>query len=108
MLYWAIQTSIISIILIFLVHHLIQFFRDALTIPKVKDLVNAPKQKYETMLSVINCEEVENIDSSFNDAYKQNLLPIGEKTNNVTLDVENMKDELKLYLKNQNVTKSNL
>jgi hypothetical protein len=108
MLYWAIQTSIISIILIFLVHHLIQFFRDALTIPKVKDLVNAPKQKYETMLSVINCEEVENVDSSLNDAYKQNLLPTGEKTNNVTLDVENMKDELKLYLKNQNVKKSNL
>jgi len=98
MLSWAIQTSIVSIILIFLVHHLIQFFRDTLTIPKVKDLVNAPKQKYENMFFVMNNKNLQDsiiIDSNFDDNYKKSLLP----SQNIGLD---MKTELKNYLKSQN------
>jgi hypothetical protein len=53
MLPWVIQFTIISIILIFLVHHLINFFKSTLTVPKIKDLVNTPSQKYETMYNVI-------------------------------------------------------
>ena len=63
MLSWILQITIISIILIFLVHHLIQFFRDTLTVPKIKDLVNAPTQKYENMFSAMNRgSQNENID----------------------------------------------
>ena len=49
MLFWSLQITVISIILIFLVHHLIHFFKSTLTVPKVKDLVHAPAQKYENI-----------------------------------------------------------
>jgi hypothetical protein len=54
MLSWILQITIISVIFIILVHHLIHFLTSALTIPKVKDLVHIPNQKYETMYNIIN------------------------------------------------------
>ena len=53
MLYWVIQITVISIILIFLVHHLINFFKATLTVPKIKDLVNSPTQKYENIYNIL-------------------------------------------------------
>lgn len=46
--------TIISIILIILVHHLIHFFKSTLTVPKIKDLVNTSTQKYENIYNIIN------------------------------------------------------
>jgi len=46
MLTWVIQITVISFVLIFLVHHLFEFFKSNLTVPKIKDLVNVPTQKY--------------------------------------------------------------
>ena len=92
MLYWIIQITTMSIILIFLVHHLIHFFKSTLTVPKIKDLVNAPTQKYETMYRIINSGEKH---STPNQEYSLiDLLP------NKTEDT-NMKDELKSFLKAQ-------
>ena len=53
MLSWIIQITIVSIILIFLVHHLFVFFKTNLTTPKLKDLVHAPSQKYEAIFNSI-------------------------------------------------------
>ncbi len=95
MLSWAIQITIISIILIFLVHHLINFFKSTLTVPKVKDLVNAPTQKYENMYRIINNGEAyPNTSKQSNEYTLIDLLP----TKN---DDTNMKDELKSFLKSQ-------
>ena len=54
MLSLIIQATIISIVLIFLVHHLFNFFKSTLTVPKIKDLVNTPTQKYDNMFSIIS------------------------------------------------------
>ena len=59
MLSWIIQITIISIILIFLVHYLINFFKSTLTVPKIKDLVNAPIQKYEKMYNIIQTQHAQ-------------------------------------------------
>jgi len=105
MILWIIQITIISFILIFLVHHLINFFKTTLTVPKIKDLVNSPTQKYENMYNIINKH---NINSSFeNSQIKSNdytlidLLPnVG---NNTSQDSgNNMKDELKKLFKGPN------
>ncbi len=56
MLYWTIQWVIISLVLIMLVHNLYTFFKTNLTVPKVRDLVNKPTQRYDEMLGV-NREE---------------------------------------------------
>lgn len=54
MLSWAIQTTIISLVIIFLIHSIYRYLKETLTIPKVKDLVNKPNEKYEEIYKIIN------------------------------------------------------
>lgn len=94
MLSWIIQITIISIVLIFLVHHLIIFFKSTLTVPKIKDLVNTPVQKYENMYNIINQHKGTNNNLELNNEYTLiDLLP--------KKDEPNMKSELKKFLKSQ-------
>ena len=94
MLYWTIQFTIISIILIFLVHHLINFFKSTLTVPKIKDLVNTPTQKYENMYNIIKQNSSHNTSNDASDDYTLiDLLPKPEEPT--------MKSELKNFLKKQ-------
>ena len=89
MLTWIIQISIISIIFIFLVHHLIMFFKTTLTVPKIKDLVNSPNQKYQNIYDTISHKSTLYTDID--------LLPTGDIVN----ESSNMKNELKSFLKKQ-------
>ena len=98
MLYWTIQITLISIILIFLIHHLIHFFKSTLTVPKIKDLVNNPTQKYENMFNIIK-------HSQTNDNNNNNLSINNEEYTIMDLlpkpDEKTMKSELKNFLKKQ-------
>lgn len=86
MLYWSLKITVTSILFIFLVHYLINFFKSTLTVPKIKDLVNAPSQKYENMYKIIEQKN--------NDSYTEiDLLP--------KINVDDMKNELKSFLKEQ-------
>jgi len=89
MLLWIIQISIISVIFIFLVHNLIGFFTSTLTVPKIKDLVTTPTQKYENMFNIMSASKSNTFD------YEE---PIKEKQIDTST---NMKDELKNFLKQQ-------
>lgn len=94
MLSWIIQITIISFILIFLVHHLINFFKSTLTVPKIKDLVNTPTQKYENMYNIINNSKKTTSNTNLENEYSLiDLLPKKDDTN--------MKSELKNFLKSQ-------
>ena len=103
MLSWIIQITIISIVLIFLVHYLFNFFKSTLTVPKIKDLVNSPTQKYENMFNVISKNNSDaNIDNNLNTNYEytiKDLLP----TQEFELKSD-MKSELKNFLKKQLTT----
>lgn len=83
-----IQWSVISLILIVLIHYLYSFFQTTLTIPKIKDLVNRPACAYKEIYETIN-----------NEHHNTN-------TNNITTNSipqnknQIMKDELKNYLTN--------
>ena len=46
MFLWIVQQTIMSFILIILVHYIYIFFKNNLTTPKIKDLVNKPSQQY--------------------------------------------------------------
>jgi hypothetical protein len=99
MLSWIIQISIISIIFIFLVHHLLLFFKSTLTVPKIKDLVNSPTQKYQNIFNIISNNSGNSGNSMNPNSYTDiDLLPTNQETNN---DNISMKDELKLFLKKQ-------
>jgi|688.fasta_scaffold1348535_1 Tfp pilus tip-associated adhesin PilY1 len=106
MLSWIIQITIISIVLIFLVHYLFNFFKSTLTVPKIKDLVNSPNQKYENMFNIISKNNFDtNIDNNLNTNYEytiKDLLPKQE-----TEMKSDMKSELKNFLKKQLTTNDN-
>ena len=82
---WVIQISIISIIFIFLVHHLLMFFKSTLTVPKIKDLVSSTNQKYQHIYDTLSHNPI---------SYTEiDLLPNDNESA--------MKDELKTFLKKQ-------
>jgi len=100
MLGWVIQISLISIIFIFLVHHLIGFFKSTLTVPKIKDLVNCPVQKYQHILNTLNdTSSISTISPTYT---SEDLLPSDASTK----PQMSMKDELKQFLKKQVVPES--
>lgn len=93
MLSWIIQMSIISIVFIFLIHHLLSFFKSTLTVPKVKDLVNSPTQKYQHIFDTLSKS------SSSSSSYTNiDLLPTEMEELNSS---SSMKNELKSFLKKQ-------
>lgn len=109
MLTWIIQTTIFSLILIFLIHHLVIYFTETLTVPKIKYLENDAHKKYETIYNIISEKNNTNIDKekilekNNYDVYSNDTttdihsLPIPIDINNT----DEMKNELKSFLKNQ-------
>ena len=91
MLLFILKWAIISFILIVLIHYLYSFFKSTLTIPKVRDLVNKPTERYNEMIDTIK----------YNDSVKY-------KDNNNINNQDNMQDELSNFLqdlkKNKNVS----
>jgi hypothetical protein len=59
MIFVIAKWTIISLVLIMLVHHLYDFFQGTLTIPKTRDLVNRPAVRYQEMLSTIKGKKLE-------------------------------------------------
>ena len=95
MLFWTIQVTLISIILIFLIHHLLVFFKTNLTTPKVKDLVNAPTQKYDAIFNAMNFNTSTVNSVNINNISLEELLPP------IQPDPVDMKNELKQFMKKQ-------
>jgi hypothetical protein len=94
MLSWIIQITIVSVILIFLVHHLINFFKTTLTVPKIKDLVNSPNHEYKNIYDIIKNNSNTNSNTATETNYSLiDLLPNTEEPT--------MKNELKNFLKKQ-------
>jgi len=90
---WILQMILFSTIIIFLIHHIIFYLKDSLTVPKVKDMVNIPAKQYEEMYNVIqNKREAELSNQT------QPQIQINEEPEP---DPVSMKNELKNYLKKQ-------
>lgn len=109
MLIWTIQASVISIIFIFLIHHLFCFLKSTLTVPKIKDLVHSPTQKYENMFTILNNSSRSSFLPSDHDLTS---IPISNDTPYVDTGANpalagssaassSMKNELKNFLKKQ-------
>jgi len=108
---WTIKASIISVVFIFLIHNIYGFFKNTLTVPKTKDLVNSPTQQYEHIFQTMN----RNASSSAKESYSMLPSDIQSATvNPYTTPSEpkppnsgaSMKNELKQFLKKQLNTES--
>tara|TARA_Y100000992_G_scaffold302152_1_gene275225 strand:- start:1069 stop:1488 length:420 start_codon:yes stop_codon:yes gene_type:complete len=81
MLPWLIQTAIISLVIILILHNIYFFFKENLTTPSVTDYINRPNEKYEEICKIIS--------SSNNTQHYESST------------ASNMKEELKLFLNQQ-------
>lgn len=45
--FWIISQIIVSVVIIATIHYIYSFFKNNLTVPKIKDLVKKPKQQYK-------------------------------------------------------------
>jgi hypothetical protein len=94
-MFWVLKISITSIIIIFIFHKLYDFLKENLTIPKKKDLIKRPQQKYEELFRDIHSQK--NINSA------PSGIDVGsDESINKTMTDESinqtMKDDLKKYL----------
>jgi hypothetical protein len=94
MFYLILKWTLISLILIVLVHYLYSFFKTTLTVPKIKDLVNRPAGAYKEIY-----ETIEKVKVNEREKLKENNENnINSVSNSVIKNEDNMKDELKSFL----------
>ena len=95
---WTIQVLVTSFVIIFVLHNLYVFFKDTLTVPKIKDMVKRPQQKYETLFRELRNNGINNGANNSNNSNNSN------NGINVNANDESnaMKNELKRYLMDLN------
>lgn len=108
MLNWIIQITILSLFSVILLHYILDYLKDVMTIPKIKDLVENPSKKYKTIYNIIN-GNIHNNSSSYSSTttssttqdYTLNDLLVPIKDEITQHDKFSMKNELKNFLKKQ-------
>lgn len=99
MWYWIIKVSILSLIFIFLLHYLYSFFISTLTIPKVKDLVILPQQKYDELFNSLEQNKSVQGNNGHNGNGNDNLPPLPSLSSSSLPSSQSMKDELIRFMK---------
>ena len=96
---------ITSLILIILIHYLFNFFKDTLTTPKVKDLIQEPLMRYKDIENITNNTNNSNNNNNKDIIGTTSIEEIIDKKNTTTNNESDMKSELKNFfneLKQQN------
>jgi uncharacterized protein YdcH (DUF465 family) len=102
MWYWIIKVSILSFIFIFLLHYIYSFFISTLTIPKVKDLVTLPQQKYDELFNSLHFQhnkftnDITDINNNGNNVPASSTIKMQSAPKQST---QAMKDELIKFMK---------
>ena len=91
---WFIQVSVVSLIIIFVIHNLYTFFKETLTVPKIKDMVKRPQQRYDTLFRELRNQVAENANA--------NAIASANSIVNSSSNADDMKNELKRYLMDLN------
>ena len=103
MWYWIIKVSILSFIFIFLLHYIYSFFISTLTIPKVKDLVTLPQQKYDELFNSLHLQHNKFTNDNTDINNNGNNLPASSTTMKMQSapkqTTQAMKDELIKFMK---------
>lgn len=100
MWYWIFKVSILSLVFIFLLHYLYSFFISTLTIPKVKDLVTLPQQKYDELFHSLEQNKSIQVNKGGGGNGNNNLLPSSlSSSSSSSSSSQSMKDELIRFMK---------
>ena len=96
---WIIKVTLFSLLLIFLIHYLYSFFKTTLTSPKLKDLVNKPQVKYNTIYKSLQ-NTSDGGSANLGDRHDGDGDGRGNNNNNTNVSkASNMKSELMKYVK---------
>ncbi len=96
---WIVKVTIFSLLLIVLIHYLYAFFKTTLTVPKLKDLVNKPQAKYNTIYKSLQNTTAEG-SLNLGDHTDDNGVDKDVQDNNGTVSKNSvMTDELMKYVK---------
>ena len=92
---WIAQVVSVSFVIIFILHNLYFFFKDTLTVPKMKDMVKRPQQRYDALFRELRMQnEVPNNNASIG----------ANEAKNANDANDTMKNELKRYLMELNAS----
>jgi hypothetical protein len=97
------KTIVISLLLIALLHYSYNYLQETLTVPKVKDLVNRPKEKYDSIMKVVNTVPEQTTHQSNTQPNTQQPIPsdgtpIAPATVSSYESPDNMQNELNNYV----------
>jgi hypothetical protein len=105
MLFWIIKIIIFSIIFIVLIHNIINFLLETLTISKTKDMIQITNNNYKNIYEVLSRQSQENIsqENIFQENISQeNITLINSLPNTISFnESNNMKNELTNYLREE-------
>ena len=79
MIFWITKQIILSIILIAVIHYIYTFFKNNLTIPQVKDLINKPQKQYDEIYKTIKSENNSGENQDMKDELKKYLAEMQQK-----------------------------
>lgn len=95
MIFSIIKTSLFSLLFIALIHHLFIFFKNMLTIPKIKDLVNSPTERYNEILDTLQKKSSSNQNQNHLYNNSENNINKINKEDNMNLELTNFLQDLK-------------
>jgi len=64
--FWVISQIVISIVIIASIHYIYNFFKQNLTVPKIKDLVKKPEQQYKNIYNSLSQSKKEKEEKKIN------------------------------------------
>ena len=94
MLWNIILWVIISLLLIILIHYLFNFFKNTLTVPKVKDLVHKPLERYKN-IEKIAASTNNSVSNENNDITRIEDIPIKDEKESMKMELKNFFNEIK-------------
>jgi hypothetical protein len=99
MLFWIIKIIFFSIIFIFLIHNILNFLLETLTISKTKDIIQITNQNYKNIYNILS-QNVDNDNEDLKEKENKNNITLIDSLPN-TISDDNMKNELANYLREQ-------
>ena len=94
-MFWVAQVMGVSFVIIFILHNLYFFFKETLTVTKMKDMVKRPQQRYDALFRELRVRN-EDLKNNSNDGATD---AANDAANNATSSANDaMKNELKRYL----------
>ena len=94
-MFWVAQVMGVSFVIIFILHNLYFFFKETLTVPKMKDMVKRPQQRYDALFRELRVRN-EDLKNNSNDGATDAANDAANNANSNANDA--MKNELKRYL----------